>query len=183
MTERKRVALSLLDAEIAARSRAIQDSFPFWPCKEGCDLCCRSLPHLPTISEAEWTRLGPAIDALPETTRADVRRRTEEASSLERARALDADAPKLRITCPLLDLERGACRVYEVRPIACRTYGFYAERDAGLHCARVTDAVASHDAAEQIVWGNGERIAEVMRAYGEVASLASWMRVGDETSP
>jgi len=185
MSGPRRVALPVLDREIEARARAIQETEPYWPCKEGCDLCCRSLPHLPTISATEWERLGPAIDALPREVQGDIRRRIDEASASEasasEASACDADASaapagaRPRVTCPLLDLERGACRVYEARPIACRTYGFFTERDAGLHCALVTDAIAEHDAAERIIWGNGERIADAMRAHGEVASLASFM--------
>ncbi len=77
----------------------------------------------------------------------------------------------------MLDEDRGACTVYAARPIACRTYGFYTERDAGLHCDRVTRAVEAHasDGSPPILWGNGEAIAEDMRTLGELASLAEWM--------
>jgi Fe-S-cluster containining protein len=159
----RRIALPVLDAQIDARVSSMRDAHAYWPCKEGCDLCCRSLPHLPTISEAEWLRLGAAIEALEPERRAAV---------YERARIAPATGP---LTCPLLDVERGACLAYEARPIACRTYGYYAERDAGLHCERVTAAIAEHGERDSIVWGNGEVVASSMRAHGEPVSLAVWM--------
>ncbi len=72
----------------------------------------------------------------------------------------------------MLDREAGACLVYERRPGACRTYGFYVERGVGLHCAMITEAVdarpagdvtqaldAAPDAAEPpVVWGNAESV-------------------------
>jgi Fe-S-cluster containining protein len=83
----------------------------------------------------------------------------------------------------MLDRERGACLVYDARPIACRTYGFYTERDAGLHCSMVTNAVDAHAAREDpasgptpVVWGNGEAIAADMDAFGKPASLREWLR-------
>jgi uncharacterized protein len=161
----RRVALPLLDAEIDARVSSLRDAHAYWPCKEGCDLCCRSLPHLPTISKVEWLRLSTAIEALPLEVRDAV---------YERARLAPATGP---LTCPLLERERGACLVYDARPIACRTYGYYAERDAGLHCERVTAAISEHGESEAIVWGNGEAIATAMRSHGEPVSLAEWMGV------
>jgi Fe-S-cluster containining protein len=153
-------SLTVLDDRIQARCDAARVAHPWWPCSEGCDDCCRSLPRLPEISAAEWERLAPAIDAL----RPDVR-----ALVVERALASQV-AP---VTCPLLDRERGRCLVYEARPIACRTYGFYTERDAGLHCDKVTRAVAA--SSDDVVWGNGEAIAADLRAFGEPVSLREWL--------
>jgi Fe-S-cluster containining protein len=155
-------SLTILDDRIQTRCDAAREAHPWWPCAEGCDECCRSLPHLPEISAAEWERLAPAIDALPADVRADVIARTLEAGATP-------------VTCPLLDRERGRCRVYDARPIACRTYGFYTERDAGLHCAKVTRAVAA--ASEDVVWGNGEAVASDLRAFGEKVSLREWLSV------
>ena len=153
-----RVFLPVLDGRIEARARATREAHPFWPCAEGCDACCRSLPHLPTITRAEWARLRDALLALPEPTRAEI---------VRRARAPQATP----VTCPMLDRTRGACLVYEARPIACRTYGFYTERDAGLHCEHVTRAIAEHGVADQVIWGNGEAIARELRPLGEPESL------------
>jgi Fe-S-cluster containining protein len=159
----KRLSLPLLDDRIEARARATREAHPWWPCGDGCDGCCRSLPHLPVITEAEWSRLRPALLALPPDVRVDIAARTRSAS---------ASKP---VTCPMLDEEQHRCRVYDARPIACRTYGFYAERDGGLHCAIVTEAVDAHGTASEVLWGNGGAIAEDMRAFGDVASLLRWM--------
>jgi Fe-S-cluster containining protein len=158
-----RKSLPVLEEEIEARARSTQAAHPFWPCKQGCDLCCRSLPHLPTIALVEWERLREAIEALADSTRADV---------VHRTRAAPETGP---LTCPLLDSARGACLVYEARPVACRTYGFYAERDAGLHCERVTRALGEQQPTEPVIWGNGESVASAMRAHGEPVSLRVWM--------
>lgn len=160
-----RVSLPLLDARIEARASATREAHPWWPCREGCDRCCRSLPHLPTISRPEWDRLKDALDRLaPEVHAAIVRRTKEEAMKAGE-----------KVICPMLDRERGSCLVYEARPIACRTYGFYVERDGGLHCTDVAAAVAENDAEDAVVWGNGEAIADELRAL-ETQPLGTWMQ-------
>lgn len=150
--------LSALDTKVAERCARTQAEHPWWPCASGCDGCCRSLPHLPTISAAEWERLAPAIAALP-----------DHAAVAARITTMPTTAP---VTCPLLGAD-GRCRVYEARPIACRTYGFYTERDAGLHCAKVGDALAAHGA--DVVWGNGEAINDELRRLGEARDLRAWL--------
>jgi len=158
-----RLTLPVLDERIEARARSTREAHPWWPCANGCDLCCRSLPRLPEMTAAEWERLRDAIDALPADVREAIRTRTDEAPFA---------GP---LTCPMLDRERGSCLVYEARPIVCRTYGFYAERDAGLHCNQVTLAVEDNDRDGTVVWGNGETIADDMKPFGEVISLRTWM--------
>ncbi|NUO50130.1 MAG: YkgJ family cysteine cluster protein [Polyangiaceae bacterium] len=156
-------SLVVLDAEIDARVADTRRAHGYWPCKEGCDLCCRSLPRLPVITEPEWRRLRVAIDRL-------------DASVVEQVRARLSSAPERGpLTCPLLDPERGACLVYEARPIACRTYGYYTERDAGLHCERVTRAIDEHGEGAAILWGNGEAILRELDEHGEAVSLREWM--------
>ena len=48
-------------------------------------------------------------------------------------RALTEQATRPAV-CPMLDETASACRVYEYRPVACRTYGFYVQHDLGLYC-------------------------------------------------
>lgn len=108
------------------------------------------------VTEEEWRRLEPRL-------------RDE-----QRAKLLAPVGPA-PVTCPLL--EDGACTVYEVRPVACRTYGFYAERDAGLHCAIVMEYAKHRD----VVWGNGEAIAADLRTHGPERSLADWLRAPRHT--
>ena len=156
--------LGALHVRIAARSASLRDEYPFWPCAEGCDHCCRTLPSLPVVTAAEWQALREALTALPGPERADVERRI-----------LDANG-KGPLPCPLLDEKRGMCRVYEARPIVCRTYGFYTDWDAGLYCHKVATAVAQNGAAETVVWGNGEAISYDMKELGETRTLDAWLR-------
>lgn len=156
------VRLPVLDQAIDDRVDATRAAHAFWPCAKGCDRCCRSLPVLPTIRRAEWERLEAAVRALAPEVQEDF---------VRRVRAAEAMAAPL--TCPVLDLASGACRTYEARPIACRTYGYYTERDGGLHCGIVTEAVAGHGA--EVVWGNGEAIERTLQALGEPRSLAAWL--------
>ncbi|MBX3189624.1 MAG: YkgJ family cysteine cluster protein [Labilithrix sp.] len=159
--------LPVLDARIDERVRATRDANPWWPCARGCDHCCRSLPRLPEITEAEWARLAAAVAQLGRSTSVEVVERVRRAASDE--------AP---LVCPLLDRERGACLVYEARPIACRTYGFYTERDGSLCCSKVTEAVrANASDPEGVVWGNGEAVKHDMRELGLVRSLADWLDI------
>lgn len=162
--------LHTLDARIEARSCATSETHAFWPCAKGCDDCCRSLPHLPNVTRAEWERLRHALATLPdaEAVRAIIRRGGETRSG--------------KTVCPLLDQVAGACRVYEARPISCRTYGYYTEWDAGLHCDKVTRAVREHEADGAVTWGNGEAIAQDLRALGETKRIDAWLRDDDGTS-
>ncbi|NUP04961.1 MAG: YkgJ family cysteine cluster protein [Polyangiaceae bacterium] len=155
--------LPILDAEIDERVRATRDAHPYWPCSKGCDLCCRSLPFLPVMTGEEWGRVRDALLALPDAERADV---------VDRTRRAPERGP---LACPILDEAKGACRIYQARPIACRTYGFYTERDAGLHCERVTRAIEEHANDEPILWGNGEAIHHRMHDLGEPVSLRTWL--------
>lgn len=155
-------ALQVLDERIDARSKATREEHPWWPCARGCDHCCRSLPHLPTITGAEWERLARGLARLPDDVRAEVERRLD-------------DAPEAGpLVCPMLDRAVGACLVYADRPIACRTYGFYTERDGGLHCGKVTAAVTENGASESVLWGNGAGVTDDLRGLGEVQSVRYW---------
>ncbi len=85
-----------------------------------------------------------AIDALGPEVRADVDRRIE---------AL-GPTPTRPIVCPLLDEATGRCRVYEARPLACRSYGYYAGRDGDYWCEKV----AAHVADRRDTWIAGNQI-------------------------
>lgn len=152
-------ALAPLDEEIAERSRRTDDEHGPWPCGDGCDDCCRSLARPPQLTRLEHDRLRQAIHALPPSVRADV---------AERTAAMKTEGP---IVCPLLHREAGRCRVYEARPVACRTYGFYARRDHELVCSKV-EAYAE---GRPVVWGNHEVIdVRLERLAGPLRSLGEW---------
>jgi len=101
---------------------------------------------------AEWELLREGLDALAPAMRHEVDTRIAELGVAEREGRL----PR-HITCPMLDEQEGACRVYAHRPAACRTYGFYVERGIGLHCEMITEAVAARP-EDAIVWGNAESV-------------------------
>lgn len=164
MTKR-RTTLAVLDARVEARAAATRAAHPSWPCAEGCDHCCRSLPSLPLVSEPEYDRLALAIDALPPE---------ESAGVLARLRETPSGGP---LVCPMLATESGACMVYDARPVACRSYGFYTERDAALCCSKVLDAVASFtdEGSPPVIWGNGQALADDLSALGGARSLRAWL--------
>jgi Fe-S-cluster containining protein len=61
------------------------------------------------------------------------------------------------VVCPYLDEQEGACRIYEARPIACRTYGFFVTRDQDQYCEQI-EAEVNNRREDTIVWGNAEAI-------------------------
>ena len=76
-------------------------------------------------------------------------------------------------TCPFLGQHDGACAVYSFRPIACRTYGFYVQRDKGLFCSRIEAQVDRGEFAD-VVWGNHESVDHQLSLVGPARSLVSW---------
>ena len=121
--------------EIDRRAKA----FPSWPCRRGCDHCCRSLAEPMRITRAEWELLREAIGEY-----------------------VPSDDPRV---CPFLDTDEGACRVYAHRPAACRTYGYYVERDKVLGCSQI---LAREN--DDVVWGNAESVAHALATLSEDAS-------------
>jgi uncharacterized protein len=119
---------------------------------------------VPEITRAEWERLRDALDMLDESGRAEVER------AFADRRAQGAARP---IVCPLLD-KRGLCRVYEARPIACRSYGFYADHEGVLGCDRILALAGEPD----VVWGNHEALLRSAGALGERRSLLDWLAQG-----
>jgi Fe-S-cluster containining protein len=148
--------LAVIDETVADRCARTTQDRPDWPCHAGCDDCCRSLAEVPEMTEPEWDRLRGAIGKLGEAAR-------------EKICAMWSVRP---ITCPLLDEAAGVCLVYEARPIACRTYGFYADRGGVLGCRRILEVAERDDA---VVWGNHESVMDAQRELGERRSLLAWL--------
>src|SRR3569833_371634 len=111
-------ALRVIQDQVHSRAEAITSTRKDWPCRKGCDDCCRHLASLPVISRAEWDAIDAALHALPPETTASVRHRIRTSKLQSRP-----------VVCPLLDTRAGACLVYQARPVACRPYGFYRERE------------------------------------------------------
>ena len=148
------IALAQIQQNVGDRALATVSAHPDWPCRKGCDDCCRSLASAPRITEAEWLPIADVIDA-------EVRRRIRESAGALRP-----------VVCPLLDTANGACLVYDVRPIACRAYGFYAERDRVLGCSRIE--TISHEKSD-VIWGNHPALEARTQSLGPVAELADWL--------
>ncbi|MBL8218964.1 MAG: YkgJ family cysteine cluster protein [Bryobacterales bacterium] len=106
-------------------------------CRKGCFGCCIG-PFPITLMDAARLRAG--LAALPEEQRERIVQRAEQAVAELRNLGYPGDGesglltflhaeeilfapPYLTLPCPVLDLESGACTLYEYRPIACRTYG------------------------------------------------------------
>ena len=146
---------------VRLRVEQIVASQPNWPCRKGCDDCCRSLASMPQVTRNEWELIAAALDALPAETAGMVRGRIRDSAS--------GVAP---FVCPLLDVEFGTCLVYEARPVACRAYGFYAERQYVLGCSRIESI--GHESPD-VIWGNHAALEERLRALGEARSLYEWL--------
>jgi len=156
--------LAALHQEIDARVRSIRDERPDWLCGKGCDGCCRSLADIPRLTEAEWTLLAEGLAALPASRRIEIERN---------AAALASDAAR-PVVCPILDRNTGACPVYAQRPVACRSYGFYAQRDKGLFCADI-EARVDDGSLAGVIWGNHDAIDRQLARLGDSRPLTEWI--------
>jgi len=108
-------------------------------CRSGCFGCCVGLFDI-SLPEAALVRAG--VARLTAVDREDVLRRArrivEETAAafpgdartglLDPERSEDADDDYFAVVadraCPMLELPSGRCRIYEERPVTCRTYGF-----------------------------------------------------------
>jgi Fe-S-cluster containining protein len=143
------------------RAEATIASVPDWPCRKGCDDCCRSLASAPRVSRVEWESIAAALAALPYEVGERARQRIRDSASASRP-----------VVCPLLDLESGACLVYDARPVACRAYGFYAERELVLGCQRIESMGRE---VPGIVWGNHQTLEDRLQSLGPTAELFEWL--------
>lgn len=152
-----------LHADIDERVQLIRDSYSDWLCGLGCDGCCHRLAEIPMLTEAEWDWLWEGLEALPE----------EQFQEIGQNIAALALQPSRPIVCPLLDRSAGACSVYAHRPVACRTYGFYVQRDKGLYCKEIESRVADGDWADT-VWGNQDAVDRRLSSLGDTRELTEW---------
>jgi Fe-S-cluster containining protein len=156
--------LQVIYADIDQRLRAMTAACPNWPCRKGCDNCCRQLARPPEMTAAEWHVVQQGLAQLPPETQHEVGRRIQ-------ALAYWQGAP---VTCPFLDATHGACLIYTHRPAACRMYGFYVSRTAHWWCG---DIQALYDAGDcdGLILGNYGAIERALHDQcGEVKSLLEW---------
>jgi Fe-S-cluster containining protein len=156
-------ALSQLRAEIDARVQNIRGNRPDWLCGMGCDSCCRRLADVPQLTAAEWGLLREGLASLSR----------DRLQTISRDMAVAAAQQSRPIVCPLLDQPTGTCMVYVQRPVACRTYGFYVQRELGLYCHDIESRVAEGALAD-VVWGNHDAIDHRLGQMGETQSLPEW---------
>jgi Fe-S-cluster containining protein len=161
--------LLTLFREVEERAETLLTQHPGWPCRRGCDACCRALARVPELTRSEFELLSAALEALPEPERTGCLRRAE--ALAEHVREHGDQGP---LTCPLLDTEAGACRVYPARPLACRSYGFYAGRSHDAWCQDVAAHVAP--ARDHLVVGNYDALErDLTRCDGERRDLLTWL--------
>ena len=143
--------LQHLEAQIEARVQAIRADRDWWTCRRGCDACCRHLAYPPELSSAEWTRVDAAVASLPTPIQAVVEQKIEALLRHSVEQTLSA------VVCPYLDEQAGACQIYDSRPLACRTYGFFVARNHDQYCDQIEVEVNDNGEAA-IVWGNAESL-------------------------
>lgn len=160
-------ALDTLRQSIETRVNSIRAAQENWPCERGCDGCCHRLAEIPELTAPEWQRLKTALDALP----------TGQQQHIQQGIAALETAVK-PLTCPFLDQASGACPVYAERPIACRTYGFYIERDTGLYCSHIQREVDKGEAGSMhhVIWGNQQAVDAQLATLGPKRPLTDWLR-------
>jgi Fe-S-cluster containining protein len=73
----------------------------------------------------------------------------------------------------MLDKAAGACLIYAYRPVACRTYGFYIERDKGLYCQDIELRVEQGE-LNNVVWGNHDNVNRHLDKLGDKRNLVEW---------
>lgn len=151
-----------LHADIDARINTIRTHHD-WQCKMGCDSCCHRLASIPSLTRMEWKWLCIGLTNLSPDILHDITQAMTELST----------SSKSLITCPMLDKSQGLCRVYEYRPIACRTYGYYVEHDKGLYCQEILEQVEK-GLLQTVIWGNQKGIDRQLKALGERKDLTQW---------
>ena len=158
-------SLHVIQEEVRVRveqiNAAYESEHAAWPCRKGCDECCRRLASVPIVTKAEWELIAAYLDSLE-----------PDAAVLLRARIRESATASRPVVCPLLDTGSGTCLVYESRPVACRAYGFYVEREKVLGCSRI-ESVAEQSA--HVIWGNHIALEEKVQSLGPAAELYRWL--------
>ena len=156
--------LRILHQQIQTRATQITTDHHDWPCRKGCSDCCRNLASVPLLTRAEWQLADNAIQSLPAQTANQIYERIKDASRASRP-----------VVCPMLDTEAGTCLIYDARPIACRAYGFYLEREKVLGCNRIESIAQQEECG--VIWGNHLALEDTLHSLaGPSVELHQWLR-------
>lgn len=133
-TRRHYRAIDVPVARLVAKARAEGHTIP---CKQGCDACCYDVTH---VCHFELAPLIERLRQMPNALLDEIETRIADWTARMKAGGLEPDSlpdvrtyHRLHLACPLLDLEKHECRVYAVRPVACRCY--YLINDDPAVCA------------------------------------------------
>ncbi len=174
-TQRRK--LRVIYDQIATRAESIADTRPPsspWPCRSGCDGCCRRLARAPELTRAEWLALWRGFLRLDAAARGRVRAQVDE---------LRAAREGQHVVCPLLDRDAGMCMVYDERPAACRMYGFYVVRGEGRYCQQIADEVDA-GRCDDVIWGNQYAIERTLeKEFGAAIAMTDWFAAHPEDDP
>lgn len=152
-----------LHTDIEQRVSSIREGQADWLCRAGCAGCCQRLAEIPRLTEAEWDCLRKGLLELPQAQQELIGRSVR-----------DLTAQSTRpIVCPFLNQVAGVCQVYAHRPIACRTYGFYVQRDKGLYCKEIENQV-DEGGLDHVIWGNHDVIDRRLEELGSSRELTEW---------
>jgi Fe-S-cluster containining protein len=155
--------LTELHDDIDERVSAIRLENPDWLCRMGCDGCCHRLAQIPELTLAEWTLFREGFATLSDEKQQEIR---------QNVATLSSQSPRSTV-CPMLDKAAGACLIYAYRPVACRTYGFYVERDKGLYCHDIELRVEQGE-LNNVVWGNHDTVNRHLDKLGDKRNLVEW---------
>ena len=150
----QRAALEALYSHVEARAAALTSERSAWPCRRGCDHCCRHLAAPLPVSGPEWAYLWEGFQQLAPSQQAQVRERVAQMAGAVRP-----------YTCPLLDPATGACSVYAHRPLSCRSYGFSVSRGEGNWCHLIAGMLA-REGEEGLLWANQDALEDTVRRLG-----------------
>jgi Fe-S-cluster containining protein len=153
--------------EIELRTRSATRERPVWPCRRGCDACCRRLARPPEVTAVEWQFMFQGIQALPSATQVAIGHKITALANR------DTDDLNF-VVCPFLDEEAGACLIYAYRPAACRMYGFYVSRQSNMWCQQIEELYEA-GALEGVTLGNYSAMQRQLgQAFGDVQSIVIW---------
>jgi len=168
-------------------------------CRAGCFGCCVGLFDI-SLPEAALVREG--VARLSAEDRGNVVHRARQiveetaaafpgdprAGLLDPNRSEEADDDYFAVVadraCPMLELPSGRCRIYDERPITCRTYGFAWSRDGAVFhppCGlNLPGAPGEHQLATSVDIGLLDQAEDV---DGELASALGIEPGGETTIP